>query len=287
MVEGGVAEGDMAEDEWVVGLPAPSLRAFVRSYVGYRTVGQAPRLHRGLPSRFLTMIVSIGPPIEVAAHTDRAQPPARYRAVLSGLQASPALIADPGHGAGVAIELSPLGLRNLLGMPAAALWNTSYELADIAGPLGDELWQRAQGATWPEVFAACDDVLERLAAPDRAAPPELAHAWRLLARSGGAAPIGSLAADVGWTRQHLAARFRRELGLSPKLAARVIRFERARRMLRAVPAHVTIAQVAASCGYYDQAHLNRDFAAFAGASPSRWAADERLPSFQDRLPEDL
>ena len=89
------------------------------------------------------------------------------------------------------------------------------------------------------------------------------------------------------TRQHLAARFRRELGLSPKLAARVIRFERAQRMLRAVPAHVTIAQVAASCGYYDQAHLNRDFAAFAGASPSRWAADERLPSFQDRLPEDL
>ena len=74
-------------------------------------------------------------------------------------------------------------------------------------------------------------------------------------------------------------RFGHEFGLGPKLAGRVIRFERARHMLSA-PSFVTIAQVAASCGYYDQAHLNRDFAELAGCSPTAWMAEE-LPSFRD------
>jgi transcriptional regulator GlxA family with amidase domain len=109
---------------------------------------------------------------------------------------------------------------------------------------------------------------------------ELRHVWQALVRSGGTAPIGTLAAGVGWSRQHLTRRFGDEFGLGPKLAARVIRFERARRMLQATPSFVTIAQVAAACGYYDQAHLNRDFAELAGCSPTAWLTGE-LPSFQD------
>ncbi len=51
-------------------------------------------------------------------------------------------------------------------------------------------------------------------------------------------------------------------------------------MLQACPPFVTIAQVAAACGYYDQAHLNRDFAELAACTPTAWLAEE-LPSFQD------
>lgn len=98
--------------------------------------------------------------------------------------------------------------------------------------------------------------------------------------SGGTVSINALAAEIGWSRQHLARRFGDEFGLGPKLAARVVRFERARRMLERTPSFVSIAQVAAACGYYDQAHLNRDFAELAGCSPTVWLAAE-LPSFQD------
>ncbi|MGH9135292.1 MAG: helix-turn-helix domain-containing protein, partial [Ilumatobacteraceae bacterium] len=97
--------------------------------------------------------------------------------------------------------------------------------------------------------------------------------------SGGAITVAELARETAWSRQHLTRRFREEFGLAPKVAGRVVRFERAYRMLRSTPSFVTIAQVAAVCGYYDQAHLDREFKALAGASPSRLLVDD-LPSVQ-------
>jgi transcriptional regulator GlxA family with amidase domain len=110
---------------------------------------------------------------------------------------------------------------------------------------------------------------------------ELRRSWDLLVTTQGEASVADLARDVGWSRQHLARRFRDEFGLSPKLAGRIVRFERARRMLESTPPFVSIAQVAATCGYYDQSHLTRDFVELAGCPPGRWLAEEELPSFQD------
>ena len=267
--------------ESTTALPPPRLRPFIDRYVGYRMSGFSPGVHRGLPSRHLTFIVSIGPRIDVVTQTDPRQAPARYGCVLSGLQGSSALISHDGNQEGVAIELTPLGCRALFGMPSRALWNTSLECADLVGAPGDELWERLQGVDgWTERFAVCDDVLSGLADTDVLVAPELRHAWQTLVGSGGTASIGSLAGDVGWTRQHLTRRFGDEFGLGPKLAARVVRFERARRMLQATPSFVTIGQVAATCGYYDQSHLNRDFVELAGCPPGVWLAEE-VPSFQD------
>lgn len=256
------------------------LAAFIDRYLGYRMAGFAAAIHRGLPSRHMTFIVAIGPTIDVVEQTDPHQSPQNYRCVLSGLQASTALIAHDGYQEGVAVALTPLGCRTLFGIPAAALWDTSVEFADVVGPVGVELWERLQHAlSWPERFAACDSVLSALADPDRVVGPELTWAWRTLVRSGGGIAVGPLAEEIGWSRQHLTRRFNSEFGLSPKLAARITRFERARRMLAHTPSYITIAQVAATCGYYDQAHLDRDFADLAGTSPTAWLAEE-VPSVQ-------
>ena len=79
-----------------------------------------------------------------------------------------------------------------------------------------------------------------------------------------------MAREVGWSERHLAARFRTEIGLTPKAAARVIRFDRARRMIPGAAAPI----VAAECGYADQSHLVRDFVAFTGLAPGAWLAAE-------------
>lgn len=271
----------MTRNEWVLGHPAPRVAPFVDRYIGYRMSGYAPAVHRGLPSRHMTFIVSIDRPIDVVQQTNDAQSPRTYRSVLSGLQARPALISHDGSQEGVAVELTPLGSRALFGMPAAALWDLTLELEEVAGPLGDELWERLQHATgWEERFGACDSVLTGLAS-DVETPVELAGCWHALASSHGRLPIDTLARQVGYSRQHLARRFRQEFGLGPKLAARIIRFERATGMLRATPSYVSLAEVAAACGYADQSHLTRDFTALSGCSPTQWLRDEDLPILQD------
>jgi AraC-like DNA-binding protein len=269
--------------EWVAAQPGPSVRAFVDAYVGYRLSGFAPGLHRGLPSRHMTFIVSIGAPIDVVAQTNPRQAPDTYRCTLGGLQDRHALIVDPGAQEGVAIELTPLGARVLFGMPARELWDTSLELSDVAGGLGDELWERLQvAAGWNERFAACDDVLTRLAVHEPVAA-ELQVCWHLLAASHGTVPITTLAEETAYSRQHLTRRFRDEFGLSPKRAGRVMRFERARRML-ATPG-ATVGAVAAQCGYADQSHLTRDVAAFAGCTPTELLLDH-VPFVQDEVTVD-
>lgn len=271
---------------WTTRPPAEPLAPFVDQYVGYRLVGFPAGLHRGVPSRHMTFIVSIGADIDVVAQSDAAQSPQRYRCVLGGLQASPALIAHDGYQEGVAIELTPIGCRALFGMPARALWSTSLELGELVGSVGPELWERLQLVeTWDARFAACDDVLLRLMGRGRwgddPVPAELRRSWDLVVGSRGAVGVADLADTVGWSRQHLARCFKDEFGLTPKLAARVVRFERARRMLVATPPFVSIAQVAATCGYYDQAHLTRDFVDLAGCPPGQLVAEEELPIVQD------
>ena len=264
--------------EWVTRRPVPPLRLFVDGYIGYRLVGFSPGIHRGLPSRHMTFIISIGDSIDVVRQTDPAQRPERYGCVLSGLQAAPALIAHRGDQEGVAIELTPLGSRMLFGMPAAEIWDTSVEFAEAVGPTGAELWERMQTATgWDERFGICDDFLLALTRPAHVAP-ELHHSWTALVASRGRISVNDLADDVGYSRRHLTRLFRSEFGLTPKLAGRVIRFDQAQRILKSEDPSVTIAGVAAACGYFDQAHLYRDFADLAGCTPMELLSESTEPT---------
>jgi AraC-like DNA-binding protein len=192
--------------------------------------------------------------------------------MIGGLHTKPALITHDGAQSGIQLALSPLGARALSGVPAGELATLDLDLGELLGPLATELHERvAQEDSWPARFAVLDRVLgARLNLDDRP-PPEVCRAWRRLVSTHGTITISALASEVGWSERHLASRFRTEIGLSPKAAARVIRFQRARRLIGRRPG----ADVAAECGYFDQAHLVRDFVAFSGLSPTAWLAAER------------
>jgi AraC-like DNA-binding protein len=173
----------------------------------------------------------------------------------------------------VQVGLDPLAARALLGLPAGELAGLDVPAEVLLGPLAAEIRERLLAAAdWPSRFAVLDGLLARAARPGPEVPPEVREAWRRLRRSGGRVPVSALAAEVGWSERHLAARFRRETGLSPKEAARVVRFDRARR--RAAAGGGRLAELAAECGYFDQAHLAREFRALAGVAPSVWLAEE-------------
>ncbi|MBV9578370.1 MAG: helix-turn-helix transcriptional regulator, partial [Chloroflexi bacterium] len=107
--------------------------------------------------------------------------------------------------------------------------------------------------------------------------PEATGAWELLTRSRGQLSVADLADELGWSERHLGQRFGAEFGLSPKVTARVMRFDRARRLLQrrvAAATSLRLTDLALECGYYDHAHLTREFSEMAGCSPSRWVAEE-------------
>ena len=265
--------------------PAPGLRGLVDFYTGFRQAGVEPARHRGLPSPALTLIFTLDDPVVLAAHPDPAQPPGSYETLLGGLHTAPAIITHEGRQSGIQLGLSPLGARALLGVPAGELAEIDVHADEVLGPLSPEIQDRLRTAVgWPARFAILDEVLLARAGQAggpgdacRAVGPEVSYAWRRLVQSRGAVSVRELAAETGWGERHLRARFRAEIGLAPKAVARVIRFDRARRLIQrraAAGEALCLADIAAGCGYFDQAHLDRDFAMLAGCSPTRWVAEE-------------
>jgi AraC-like DNA-binding protein len=291
--------------------PPEVLRPYVAWYSGYRQAGLAPARHRGLPSPYLTLIVTLDEPVCVAAHPDPRQAASRHDVLIGGLHTSPAVITHQGSQSGIQLGVTPLGARALLGLPAGKLAGLDLDGADVLGALAAELHERVRAAgTWAERFTVLDTLLSRRAVkgegkagggrargaappaaadPRHAMRPEIAHAWQTLLATGGGVSVSDLARETGWTSRHLSAQFRAETGLSPKAAARVVRFDRARRLLQrrmAAGGAPALAALAAACGYYDQAHLAREFRGLAGCAPSRWLAEE-LPALSraaDALP---
>lgn len=261
--------------------PSPMLGELVPWYSGYRDAGIPPAHHRGLPSPALTVIFTLDDPLTIAKHPDPAQPAGSFDTLVGGLHTRPALITHEGRQSGIQLGLSPLGSRALLGMPAAELAGLDLHGHEVLGGFASELRERLQTATaWDDRFAILDRaLLSRARAADERPDVscEVRHAWLRLVRSGGTTPVAELAAETGWSARHLRARFRAETGLSPKAAARVIRFSRARRILqrRALAGKsFRLAELAASCGYYDQAHLDREFGLLAGCPPTTWVITE-------------
>ena len=270
--------------------PAAPLRGLIGWYSGYRQDGVPPARHRGLPSPYLTLIITLDDPLTVARHPDPADRPGDYRTLLGGLHTTPALITHPGRQSGVQVQLSPLGARALLGLPAGELAGRDLAADDVLGRVAGELHERMRtAADWSARFAILDQLLLDRADLDQQVTPDIAEAWRRLLRSGGQVRASELASQVGWSPRYLQRRLLAETGLTPKAAARVTRFDRARRILQrqAVAAGTgaagagaagggaaTLADVAAGCGYYDQAHLAREFRALAGCPPAAWLADE-------------
>jgi AraC-like DNA-binding protein len=170
-----------------------------------------------------------------------------------------------GEAGGIQVDLSPLGARRVLGLPMDELTNRVVAIEDVLGPRAPLLVERLQEADgWAERFALLDGALLRRIVAGPQPAPEVAWTLRRLAAADGRLPIGRLADEVGWSRRHLAASWRRDVGLGPKAVARIMRFQRALRLVR--EGH-PLADAAYACGYADQPHLNRDFRALAGATP--------------------
>jgi AraC-like DNA-binding protein len=178
----------------------------------------------------------------------------------------------------VEIWMAPFGAYQLLGRPVRELGGEVVDMESVFGAAGRRLLEAVrERSTWRGRFAAVDSFLLKAAERGPRPSPEVIRAWHLLIGSGGAIPIGNVAADVGWSHKHLIAKFTEQVGLRPKTAARLIRFDAVWRRLDQ-RRRLDWGQVAADAGYADQAHLVRDFRQFTGTTPTRFQARTLPPA---------
>lgn len=244
--------------------PDPALRGVVLRAADFheRAPGGVRRLEA--PIVGAVVLISLGPEIEVDGE--------RVGSFAAGLWDRPVSTGHYGEQSGYQLYLDLLSCRRLLGVPMSELANRIVRLEDLLGPFAPELAERLAAA--PDAVAR-HRIAQRLLAPrlgaDRTSP-EVAWALGQLRASHGARRVEALASEVGWSRRHLASRFREQVGLGPKRVARLARAQHAAARLRAGE---SLADVAYAAGYSDQPHLNRDFTELVGCSPGEF------PNVQD------
>lgn len=196
------------------------------------------------------------------------------------------VVAGPGIGSGgavwargenvecVQVRLSPVIARAVLGASPADLDGAVVALDDLWGPEVSEFRERlADISSWEDRFALTDALLARRHEAGSPVDPEVAWAWHRIVVGRGLVRVDGLAAEVGWSRKRLWSRFRSQLGLPPKHAVKLVRFDHAAHRLVAGEG---AARVAADAGYADQSHLHRDVVAFTGVTPATVAGEPFL-----------
>ncbi|MDL5352857.1 AraC family transcriptional regulator [Microbacterium sp. zg-YB36] len=262
----------------VVRHPVPTaLRPFVAGILGFDE--QAPpegRIRVQPGGSLLVLNLSFAAPMRVVELPAGEGAGVTYQAFLAGLMPGPARTMFTGRHASVQIYLTPVGAHRLLAAPGT-------ETAARVLPAGDVLPRSirnlpdrlADAAAWGERFALVTDALLTLAASPAAVDELVPWMWRELRRSGGRVRVDQLARASGWSVRHVSHRFTESAGIPPKLAAQLIRFERAHAALSAA----SLADVAARGGYADQSHLAREVRRFAGETPTQLVRAERPTAF--------
>jgi AraC-like DNA-binding protein len=279
-------ESEIGRWEFIPRAPAPRLARHVLGYCAYEeeTVGFTRR--RELPSGEVIVIIGFGPALETTYPKRAPELRVRARSFVAGLHDTHCFVESPGTQAGIQLNLTPLGAHLLLGVRLDELTNRVVGLDELLGTEGDRLVEQLYEAPGREQrFEILDRALVRRLESARPASPDVAWAWRRLIRSQGRLPIGSLCEELGCSRKHMLRRFNEQIGVAPKTYARVLRFQRAVHMLghsdgaswvdereHGIGDRMSRAQIALECGYFDQAHMNRDFREFAGVSPGELAA---------------
>jgi AraC-like DNA-binding protein len=249
--------------------PDPRLAGLIADVMGYAEFSERPVVRRVTPHPAVTVILNLGEPIAVHGVSRGS--------FVAGLHDLPGTTEFVGGQRGIELRLTPQGAHRLLRIPPGELAGQVVEL-----PMLSHVADRLAGQPdWATRLDLLDAELLKLASDGPEPDPAVLWAWRTMRGHHGDVRIADIAAEIGWSRRHFVARFRAEVGLPPKVAARMLRFHRAARLLgRGVPAAVA----AALSGYTDQSHLVREFRALAGVTPGAFVAEldaEQVTFLQD------
>jgi AraC-like DNA-binding protein len=254
--------------EWASRTPCEPLRRHVRSIVGYDERCPVPQSRREFPEPWIVVIIEFGPALRVALGGDARSAARHPGGFVAGLGDRFAITEHEGRQRGVQVDLTPTGARRLFGIPMSELAGRIVALRDLL-PAGQRaLTERLSAAReWATRLDLVEEFLVGRMREVRLDTRRVDWALAQIESRGGILDVGWLARELGHSHKHLIALFRDQVGIPPKLLARLVRFERVRRAARA-DAAIGWAELALAHGYCDQAHLAREVKQLTGLTPT-------------------
>lgn len=171
------------------------------------------------------------------------------------------------------VQLKADGAFPFLRMPVSELQNTQVPLDTLWGAMGSGLRERLLEAPTPAAkFRTLERVLMEVAKRNlERCPrhPAVRFAVREFLQVPHARTVSEVTDQIGLSPRRFIQVFSEQVGMTPKRFCRVQRFQEVLRLI-ATGRPIDWAEIALSCGYFDQAHFNRDFKAFAGLNPSAY-----------------
>ena len=232
------------------------------------SIGGAPE--RILPDGCVELILNFGDRFSQHDNNRRELQPRHF---LVGQMSGPILISPNGAVELLGIRFHPGGTAPFLRIPMSELRDRIADLGSLSSELERELVSLSQELPLlaDRIAAVEAALMARLHRASYESPAT--HLAARIVDAAGRISIDQLAADAGISSRQLERRFMREIGVGPKLLGRIVRFQQ---VFRAVERSDSAwASIAVECGYYDQAHLIRDFNQFAGQTPAVLFAEQR------------
>ena len=257
-------------DMWTTA-PHPALQPYITLYCGYDERVLAGRRMQ-VPHPDVVLIIGLGPRMRVVDPRRPTDATIERLAFAAGVHDAYVFTESMAPTRGLQANLTPIGAHLLFGVPMDALANRVVDLDDLLGADTPRLIDRlCEARTWSQRFDILDEAILGRVLSARAPNPLVVRAAHVLRASRGAASIARLARDLECSQRHLIATFREHVGVTPKTYARIVRFDHAVKRLRQADG-LRWAEIADASGYYDQAHLIRDFHEFAGQTPGQFVS---------------
>jgi AraC-like DNA-binding protein len=261
--------------------PVPPLDGFVEYLWALSDAPEHAR-ERIMPSGTIELVVNLVDDEFRISGTGATDSLHRFSgAIVSGCYGTPFEFDTRVHAAVMGVHFKPGGAAGLLGRPPGELADMHVSLEDLWGPLAIELRERlCAAASVRDKFQILERALRLRLASRRAARGAVEHALVALDRPG--VDIGRVTAELQLSRRRLIEIFTEDVGMTPKRYLRVRRFQRALAAATAI-ASPHWAELAIECGYFDQAHLCRDWMELAGVSPTELVALRRTRVKENHL----
>lgn len=253
--------------QYTIRQPPPRLRGLLCPYISHsQNLSQPVRLLQA-PNPNIYIVIGLGEACSLKSQVISET----LQSFLVDVKTFPLVTEHSGKQCFILIPLPPWSGYQMFGGRLLDFTEQVIPLNDIWGRTVDFLMEQLnEQSSWSERFSTLDHFLmEKFAQAQYEVRPEIYWAWQQLEAKGGRLSIRKTAKEIGWSDRHFSKCFQQHIGVTPKLAARHIRFYATLKRLRMTDED-SLSKIAIASGYSDQSHFTRESQSFSGCSPKTY-----------------